>query len=174
LINNQKERRNQRCQALIDNCNLVFDDSITKKCTFYDANMLSHFGEVPPTAEVFDEPWTCWKDIPDEVLDANSYLLTYFDFDEVLFYVAAFMRLTLKDTVLPNRDLPGVFEEDTLLFIGKNYEHLSTFDISEKQIKFIHDFVLFHLEDQECDSSLKWLNFDREIPIENIIQKYEE
>lgn len=159
-------KRIKRAQLLFDECNEIFSESIEKQYTFYDANVADHWGQEPPPNEIFEEPWTCWKDIPDEILNENSYIFSFFEFDESLFYVAAFMRLTLKDVILPNYDLKYDFTGGTLAFVGKHFDDLNTFKLNEQQRMFIHKFVSFFLEDKDLAS---WLNIHRKSKITNVL-----
>ena len=161
--------RTKKAQKLLDECNAIFSESIKREVTFHDANVADHWGREPPAHEYFEEPWTCWKDIPDEILDKNSYLLSFFDFDEILFYVPAFIRITIKDEILPNYDLQCDFGGATLAFIGKHFDKLSKFNLNAEQIAFIHKFVEFFLEDKEFTP---WLHCHRKTPIKNVLFKY--
>ena len=88
------------------------------------------------------------------------------------FYIPAYLRLTLKDQLLPNHDLDGAFAEATLAFIGENFDDLNSFNLTTEQRTFIINFIIFFIE--EDSYSLSWLNKFREKEIEKeISSKFE-
>ena len=141
--------------------NAAFSETIEKKATFCDGKTGDNWGERPLPEDWFDEPWENWKDIPDEILDrCGDYMLIMTPFKAILFYLAAYMRFTLKEEIEVN--FVGCFGTSTLGFIGGNYERLEELKLTDRQIKFIRDFIKFFIHDFE---NREWINLHRKKPL---------
>ena len=132
--------KHKMLKQLITECFKVFPETIKKEVTFHDANVLDHWGEEPPEEETYDEPWESWTELTDfDIVRGNwSGIFTHMYFDEVLFYIPAFMKYTLEDELHPKRkhDCDTVWES-TLAFLGKHYDQLDSYKIDEMQKEFI-------------------------------------
>lgn len=154
------QARKDLCIKLIDECNVVFSESIKKKVTFSDAHTFAYWGERPKPELWFDEPWTNWKEIPEDILDrCSGSVLYHVPFKDVLFYLVAYMRFTLKSEI--EMKFFGCYDTETLSIIGQNYERLDELGLTDRQKLFFREFIKYFMHDPD---SRDWINLHRKIP----------
>jgi len=129
---------------LIEECNKAFDSFFERKINITQAVSADWLGD-PSSCD--EESWTHWKDIPNKALIVGSVMFNHFKLDQILFYLPAYMRLSLSLYYKSPMGETGICVQMMLRVIGRNYERFQELGLSDDQISFVHKLIRLNLKE---------------------------